>query len=240
MNSEHISLKQDKEKGKSSKNKINKFDDKSTIDEEVKKPKLNTLVHIRQVSSLSDSVINYLVIGMCFFIYGCFGLEWFEVAKETNLQFFLGYYLVAGIVLYLIGIINWYEGKELIFLTNFILSFLFISLYLKNQNLGNITEFFEKENNNKLQGIFYIVLFALLLIIGISSKSKGFIYIIDYAILFVTYVLLFVYKFYGIDIIKTIDSYFFIVCGALYWLTGMLKLLNNSTSVTIKLLEPTD
>ena len=52
MNSEHISLKQDKEKGKSSKNKINKFDDKSTIDEEVKKPKLNTLVHIRQVSSL--------------------------------------------------------------------------------------------------------------------------------------------------------------------------------------------
>jgi succinate-acetate transporter protein len=76
--------------------------------------------------------------------------------------------------------------------------------------------------------------------IVISSKNKGIIFIIDYAVLFICYVLLFIFKYFDIDIIKTIDSYAFIVCGALFWITGILKLVNNSISSTIKLLEPSD
>ena len=81
-------------------------------------------------------------------------------------------------------------------------------------------------NNNKLQGLFYILLFCFLLIIAISSKNKKIIYCIDYGVLFVTFVLLFEYKFFKTKIIKTIGGYAFIVSGALFWITGILKLFN--------------
>ena len=115
-----------------------------------------------------------------------------------------------------------------------------MDLFLKNQNLGSISDYLGTYNNDKLQGIFYIMLFCLILVIGISSKEKGLIYIIYYAVLFISYVFLFAYKFFKNDIIKTIDCYMFIVCGALYWITGVLKMLNSSLKNNIKILEPSD
>lgn len=242
MNSEDIKLKEKEH----SINVINKGekkesnDDKTTINEETKLSGISTVIHIRQISSLADSIINYLAIGICFFIYGCIGLEWFKVGEEASLKFYLGYFLIGGITLYIIGIINWYEGKGLIFIIDFILSFLFITLFLKNQNLGSISDYLGTYNNDKLQGIFYIMLFCLILVIGVSSKEKGLLYIIDYAVLFITYVFLFAYKFFKNDIIKKIDCYMFIVCGALYWITGILKILNSSLKTNIKILDPSD
>ena len=145
-------------------------DDKTTINEEIKY-EIKPLVNIRQISFLSESVINYFAISICFFIYGCHGLEWFKINDENNKNFYLGYFLVSGISLYIIGIINWYEGKRLIFLINFIFSFLFIALFFKNQKLEN---FAQLTDNDKIEGVFYILLFSLILIIGISSKEKGF------------------------------------------------------------------
>lgn len=242
MNSEDINLKEGGHSIKVINNGKKKDfnDDKTTINEETQITGISTVIHIRQIASLADSIINYFAIGICFFIYGCIGLEWFKGAEEASLKFYLGYYLVGGITLYIIGIINWYEGKGLIFIIDFILSFLFITLFLKNQNLGSISDYLGTYNNDKLQGIFYIMLFCLILFIGISSKEKGLIYIIDYAVLFISYVFLFAYKFFKNDIIKTIDCYMFIVCGALYWITGVLKMLNSSLKNNIKILEPSD
>ncbi len=242
MNSENFKLKEREHTinviNKGEKKESN--DDKTTINEETKLSGISTVIHIRQISSLAESIINYLTIGICFFIYGCIGLEWFKVAEEASLKFYLGYFLVGGITLYIIGIINWYEGKGLIFIIDFILSFLFITLFLKNQNLGSISDYLGTYNNDKLQGIFYIMLFCLILVIGVSSKEKGLLYIIDYAVLFITYVFLFAYKFFKNDIIKKIDCYMFIVCGALYWITGILKILNSSLKTNIKILDPSD
>lgn len=213
---------------------------KSTIEGEYVFPKAFPLIHIRQYSYLSESVINYLGIGLCLFIYGCHGLKWFDIEDERYKQFYLGYFLLSGIALYVIGIFNWYEGKELIFLLDFVLSFLFIAIYFKNQQniFGFISDF--ATNNDKLEGIFYILLFCLLLVMGISSKDKGIIYIIDFAVLFVTYVFLFVFKFFKTSIIEKIDNYMFIVSGGLFWLTGLFKLLNSLLYGTIIIFEPSD
>ena len=210
------------------------------IEEENDIPKTSPLIHIRQYSYLSESIINYIGIGLCLFIHGCHGLEWFDVENERNNQFYFGYYLFSGIILYIIGILNWYEGKELIFLLDFLLSFLFVAKYLKNQAhcFGYISDFYT--NNEKLEGIFYILLFSMIFIIGISSKDKGIIFIIDYAVLFITYVFLFAYKFFKTKIIGDIDNYMFIVAGGLFWLTGIFKLLNNLLESSIVIFEPTD
>ena len=219
-------------------NKINY--NKITINDEEIKTNIQPFIHVRQISLLSESVINYFFMGICFFIYGCYGLEWFKIAEEENKSFYLGYFLISGICLYIIGIINWYEGKELIFLIDIILSFFFICLFLKNQYLGNIYNYLGTYDNDKLQGIFYILFFCFILIIGICSKEKGIIYVIDYAILFVTYVFLFAYKFFKNDMFKKIDCYMFIVCGGIYWITGLFKFCNSLMDSTIIIYEPSD
>ena len=209
-------------------------------EEKIIKINIIPLIQIRQIPFLSESIINYFAIGICHFVYGCFGLEWFNISEEENKSFYLGYFLIGGICLYIIGIINWYEGKELVYLIDFVLSFLFITLFLKNKNLGNISDYLGTYDNDKIQGIFYILLFCFILVVGISSKDIGIVYIFDNAILFVSYVFLFAYKFFKNKIIGNIDNYMFIVAGGLFWLTGIFKLLNNLLESSIVIFEPTD
>ena len=135
-------------------------DDKTTIDEEIKH-KFTPLINVKKAPVYSDSIINYLAMGMCYVVYGCYHLGWLNVDKDANKDFYLGYFLVASICLYITGIFNWYEGKELIFLIDFVMSFLFMTLYLKNQTLENLVEKVSETDTDKLQGIFYILLFCL-------------------------------------------------------------------------------
>ena len=214
-------------------------DDKTTIDEEIKH-KFTPLINVKKVPGLSDSIINYLAMGICYVVYGCYHLGWLDVDKDANKDFYLGYFLVASICLYITGIFNWYEGKELIFLIDFIMSFLFMTLYLKNQTLENLAGKVSENDTDKLQGIFYILLFCFILVIGISSKDKGIVYIFDYAVLFITYVFLFAYKFFKNEWIKKIDFYIFVICGGLFWITGIIKILNSVISGSIGIVEPSD
>jgi len=112
--------------------------------------------------------------------------------------------------------------------------------FLSEKNLGDISSQFTA-NNDKLKGLFYIIFFCFILIIGISSKEKGIIFSINYAVLFVGFVFLFAGKFFGNDWIRYAYSYAFIVSAALLWVTGILKLINNGlVNKSIKILEPTD
>ena len=196
------------------------------------------LINYRKISNLSDSTINYFVISITLFINSATELDWFKLKENVN--FSLSYFLFAGVCLYIVGILNWYEGKELLFLFNFIFSFYFLSFFFcKNLYFDNIPEKNDNDND-KLQGIFYILFFAFLLIIGLSAKTKGIIYVIDYAVLFLGFVFLFAYKYFGNKVIKYIYSYIFIVAAALLWVTGILKLINNGLSKSISFLDPTD
>jgi len=215
-------------------------DDKTTVDNEEIIKRITPLINMRRITIISDSIINYFSIGVCFVIYGLYGLEWLKVSEEQNRAFYLGYFLVSGICLYVIGIFNWYEGKELIFLIDFIMSFLFLTISFKYQELGFITDSLGFNDNDILQSIFYILFFCFLFVIGISSKDKGLIHIINYAALFVTYAFLFVYKFFKNDAIKIISCYIFIVCGAFFWITGILKLMNSMLSISFRFMEPSD
>lgn len=240
MTSEAIKLK-DTEinvNSKLAKNEKNDEDKKTDIDEGVKK-KITPFFNIRKIPTLSESIINYLVIGICFVLIGFHDLGWFKIEENQN-KFYLGYFLVAGICLYVVGIFNWYEGKELIFLIDFVFSFYFLTIFLKNQDLGNLNGRFQVENANKLQGIFYILLFCLILIIGISSKEKGIVYIIDYVVMFVAFVFLFAYKFFSNGWLLKIYSYIFIICGAFLWITGILKILNGLINKQWKLMDSSD
>ena len=95
---------------------INKFPQAKIKKEQI--PKMN----IKKLSNLSDSIINYFVISICLILHSAFNLNWFNL--KENSKFCFTYFIFAAVILYIIGIINWYEGKELFFYL--ILFFLFI------------------------------------------------------------------------------------------------------------------
>ena len=238
---ESIEIKNDDNRDKKTENTENQEnkENKEIKNNILKKEEIH-YINIRKVSNLSDSVINYFTISICLFLYASYNLEWFHLHDDDNYgnQFVMGFFIFSGISLYIIGILNWYEGKELLFLFDFIFSFLFIALFLKGQNLGDISS---QTKNEKLEGLFYILFFCFILIIGISSKVKGIIFTINYLIIFVGFCFLFADKFFGNKWIKYVHSYIFIVAAAFLWIIGILKLINNGlVNKTIKILEPTD
>jgi len=191
-------------------------------------PKMN----IRKISTLSDSIINYFSIGICLFLNSASNLGWLEL--DHNKKFSFAFFIFAAGVLYIIGIFNWYEGKEILFLFDFILSFYFLTIYFKEENyikiLGKFNgDIFDSNENYKLQGIFYILIFCLFFIMGFSAFKKGIIYIVNYFILFVGFVFLFI-DFYWEKKYNWIDDvhyYIFLVSGALMWIIGILKIVNQ-------------
>ena len=191
-------------------------------------PKMN----IRKISTLSDSIINYFSIGICLFLNSAYNLKWFKL--HDNEKFSFAFFIFAAGVLYIIGIFNWYEGKEILFLFDFILSFYFLTIYFKEENyikiLGKFNgDIFDSKENYKLQGIFYILIFCLFFIMGFSAFKKGIIYIVNYFILFVGSVFLFI-DFYWEKKHNWIDDvhyYIFLVSGALMWIIGILKIVNQ-------------
>ena len=247
---------------------INKFPQAKIKKEQI--PKMN----IKKLSNLSDSIINYFVISICLILHSAFNLNWFNL--KENSKFCFTYFIFAAVILYIIGIMNWYEGKELLFLFDFIFSFYFLTLYFNenyktfftpdfddgsdkndgknstnmNSNISTnidisstifsnisdsiITDEKNEENlldnnNNKLRAIFYIFIFCFFLVLLISSYRKGKIFMVNYFILFVGFVFLFLDNFFEdkYDCIKKTHYYIFIISGGLMWIIGILKLINN-------------
>jgi len=235
----------------SSEEKNNKPDDKVTNISEEQKPKNDIeigmkkkfipLINYKMNPLLSSSILNYMTIGITLAIYGCVERKFFKL--HENKKVCQKYYFISGIVLYISGIFDWYDGKELLYLADFVLSFYFESLYLNE--IRNDDKYFNvldtTDENKKLRGTFYILLFLLFLCIAISYKSKGKFYIVDHAALFIGFIFLFLNKYFDATWIDKAYSYIFIVIGALFWLTGLLKMIDNFlANVSIIFLYPTD
>ena len=206
-------------------------DNTKSQEEKVNKNGIPKLI-VRKISTLSDSIINYFVIGICLFLQSAYNLNWFDM-EDNKIKIYI-IFIFAAVVLYTIGIFNWYEGKELLFLFDFILSFYFLTIYFKEEYKGKISEKFNTNiisdsDNNKLQAIFYILIFCLFFIIGFSAFKKGIIYIVNYFILFVGFVFLFIDFYWNKNHtwITKVHYYIFIVSGVLMWIIGILKIINQ-------------
>ena len=216
-------------------NKINVSQKNSDNNKKIRPKIITPYIVYRKYPFVSTSIINYLAIGICLFIFGVTNLEWFK--SNTNSLFYVGYYLFSGIILYIIGLINWYEGKELIFLVDFIYSFYFICLFLLENGTFKITD----NDNEQLHGTFYVIFSCLIICITISNIHKGKIYIINYAILFFGYLFLFFHKYIDISWAIKVYSFIFIVSGALFWIIGLLKIIDNGLeNRSISILQPSE
>ena len=194
----------------------NKKDDLNRALEDIQK----RVIHVKCRNQLSDSIVNYFTMAIGFFMFGCINAEIF---KNENDKFLFWNIMVAGIAQIALGVYDWYKGKSLYILINFSYGFLFISWFMKNK----LMEDKSIKKDEEYEGALYIIWFILTIIIVIGLKNKGIIYIIDFLILSIGFIFLFLDKYIVEKWSKKTYGIIFIASGGLFWLTGVLRILNH-------------
>ena len=194
----------------------NKKDDLNRALEDIQK----RVIHVKCRNQLSDSIVNYFTMAIGFFMFGCINAEIF---KNENDKFLYWNIMVAGIAQIALGVYDWYKGKSLYILINFSYGFLFISWFMKNK----LMEDKSIKKDEEYEGALYIIWFILTIIIVIGLKNKGIIYIIDFLILSIGFIFLFLDKYIVEKWSKKTYGIIFIASGGLFWLTGVLRILNH-------------
>ena len=209
---------------------------KTDIEIRIKNDKIIPLINYKLHPILASSILNYLAIGISSAIYGCVKLDYFKL--QAHPSFYSKYYFISGIVLYISGVFDWYDGKDLLYLVDFILSFFFLSEYLSDKEYFKIIESAE---NEELRGTFFVAMFLLFLCIAISYINKGKFYIVDQAAIFIGFIFLFLYKYFEKEWLEKAYSYIFIVIGALFWISALLKMIDNlKGDDSLPFLNPSD
>ena len=180
------------------------------------------IFNIRLKNNLSDSILNYFTMSIGLFFYGCIYAK--IIVKDNTKSFYYELIMLSGIMQIILGIFDWYKKKTKTLLTNTLFGFLFISWNLKYQYIlsGN-----PDYKDKKYEGIFYISFIVLSALLIFASKNKGPMYSINFLALVVAFVFEVVDKYANKSWAKKTYGYAFIVSGGLFWITGIMRILNN-------------
>ena len=180
------------------------------------------IFNIRISNRLSDSILNYFTMSIGFFFYGCLYAK--IIVKDTTKSLFYEFILISGIIQILLGVFDWYKEKTRTLLTNTIFGILFISWYIKYKIILKKTPDYK---DKKYEGVFYILLTVLSILLIIASKNKGQMYSINYLVLVVAFAFEVVDKYANKSWAKKTYGFAFVVSGGLFWITGVMRILNN-------------
>ena len=182
----------------------------------------SNIFNIRLKNNLSDSILNYFTMSIGLFFYGSIYAK--IIVKDNTKPFFYKLIMFSGILQIILGIFDWYKKKTKTLLTNTLFGILFISWYFKYK-------YILKDNpdvkDKKYEGVFYILFIVLSALLIIASKNKGPMYSINFLTLVVAFVFEVVDKYANKSWAKKTYGYAFIVSAGLFWITGIMRILNN-------------
>ena len=180
------------------------------------------IFHIRLNNQLSDSILSYFSMsaGLCF--YGCLYAD-LDFAKDIE-SLVYEIIFISGIIQIILAIYDWYKGKSLTLFSNILFGLLFISWYYKYKKILKKNSDYQ---DKKYEGVIYILFTVIAITILIASKNKGIMYPINYLALVVAFAFMIVDKYVNRDWCKQTFGYSFVVSGGLFWITGLMRLLNS-------------
>ena len=219
-------------------NNIQKNEDKNNIDikEIIEKYKLYKLpiLKIQKSISFPTSSYSYFFISIGMFILGCGSTGW--CTYGTN--FINSVFLFLGICQYILGIYDWYQKNNILYMQNILFGIWYTSFFLNYIQINGL-----RRTNSIYSGMQGVTDLLILLFVGtiiVLVKGKGILYTIDYFLLFLSFAFLALcgYSNDYIIVIK-IGGYVYFVTFVFFWITGMSLVINDVfNNKIIGLVEP--
>lgn len=179
-------------------------------------------INYREQLRLNLSTVNFFAMAMSLFMMAAPLMGWIDYESTT-----LGTaYMFGGFCEYLIGFYDWYQGRSVLSFIDFIFGILHLIFYY-TADLGKYSILVPFQYRTYMQGVFYCLWFALLLIVLISLKDKGCIHMIYFFILALALIFLVIWEFSGNTWARKTAGYAILVASVLIWYAGLGRLMKN-------------
>ena len=132
----------------------------------------------------------------------------------------------GGICEYLIGFYNWYEGRAIQSFIDFIFGLLHLTQYFTSE-LGKYSIPVPYEYHTYMQGTYYCLWLATLLVLILCMTGRGFMYIINFFLLALACLFALIWHFSKKTWSRKVSGYILFVAACLIWLTGLCHFMNG-------------
>ena len=179
-------------------------------------------INYRQKINMGLSTVNFFALSMGLFMLSAPMMGWIDYETPT-----LGTaYIFGGFCEYLIGFYDWYQGRSMLSFIDFIFGLLHLTYYY-TADLGKYSIWVPTEYYTYMQGVFYCLLFALLIVVLISLKGRGCIYLLNIFLLALACIFLIVWEFSQRTWPRKAAGYIIFIASILIWYTGLGRLISN-------------
>ena len=179
-------------------------------------------INYRRKVEMGLSVVNFFALALGLFMISAPLMGWIGYESPT-----LGTaYMFGGFCEYLIGFYDWFQGRTMLSFIDFIFGLLHFTFYY-TADLGKYGIWVPEEYCTYMQGVFYILWFVLFIVVIVSLKDRGCIYIIYMFLLTLGLVFIVVWEFSGKTWARKTAGYAILVASVLIWYAGFGRLMKN-------------
>ena len=183
-------------------------------------------INYRRKVEMGLSVVNFFALALGLFMISAPLMGWIGYESPS-----LGTaYMFGGFCEYLIGFYDWFQGRTMLSFIDFIFGLLHFTFYY-TADLGKYGIWVPEEYCTYMQGVFYILWFVLFIVVIVSLKDRGCIYIIYMFLLTLGLVFIVVWEFSGKTWARKTAGYIIFIASILIWYAGLGRFLTNVTQV---------
>ena len=176
----------------------------------------------REKINLGLSVVNFFGMAMGLFMLAAPMMGWIDYESPT-----LGTaYMFGGFCEYLIGFYDWYQGRTMLSFIDFVFGLLHFTYYY-TADLGKYSIFVPYEYHTYMQGVFYCLWLAMLLVVMLSTKNGGCIHLLYMFLLALAAIFMIIWEFSKRTWARKVAGYIIFIASIFIWYTGLGRLISN-------------
>ena len=188
------------------------------------------MVNIRRTSNLAVAPINTFSLAIMLFMFAAPLMHWCSLKSPT-----FGVSLACGgVCLYIMGIYNWYQNKNILCFIDFMFSFLNLLICyfvrtVEDKSDEKLVAIFE----NYMIATFFVLILVALAALAVASKKKGLIHLVYLGLLILSdvFIIIWIYRFEKGDKhlkrLRKVAGYFMFVASLALWYTGVGRFINE-------------
>lgn len=179
-------------------------------------------INYRSKINFGLSVVNFFGMAMGLFMMAAPMMGWIGYESPS-----LGTaYMYGGYCEYLIGFYDWFQGRTMLSFIDFIFGLLHWTFYY-TADLGKYSIWVPDEYYTYMQGVFYCLWFVMLLMVIVSLRGRGCIYLFYMFCLALATVFMIVWEFSQRTWPRKAAGYILFIASIFIWYAGLGRLISN-------------